>query len=146
MVVLLVLLLLGVLAILDSISVDRAASVLQEQRLEAEQALRDGEEQYRKLFDDSGDLIQSVNPDGRFAYVNPQWLNVLGYTEDEAFNLNFLEVVHPDERDHCRGMFEDLRRRGETLSIETASIVFDGRPSKSIRPATDVPGACVMFV
>ena len=126
-VVLAVLLLLGALVMLDRIAAERATGVLREQRRVAERALRDGEERYRHLFENSGDLIQSISADGKFEYVNPQWVRVLGYSEQEAYGLDFLEAVHPDERDHCRAVFESLQRGEGTQSVETVFLGKDGR-------------------
>ena len=39
--------------------------------------LRESEERYRDLFENANDLIQCVDAEGRFVYVNKKWLETL---------------------------------------------------------------------
>jgi PAS domain S-box-containing protein len=64
-------------------------------RKQAEERLRLSEEQYRDLFENATDLIQSVTPDGHFLYVNHAWRVKLGYTESEITDLTILDIIHP---------------------------------------------------
>ncbi len=61
--------------------------------------LRQSEEKYRTLFEDSNDLIFITALDGRIEAVNPACFAVLGYSRDEAQNLNALDFyINPAER------------------------------------------------
>jgi len=64
-----------------------------------QETLRASEERYRDLFENATDLIQSVDADGRFLYVNAAWRNTLGYTPEEVAVLSLLDVIHPDHRE-----------------------------------------------
>jgi PAS domain S-box-containing protein len=79
--------------------------------LERQSAL---ERQYGELFNNVNDLIQSLHPDGSFAYVNPAWLNALGYTAAEIRRLAFRDVVHPDDLPRCTRWLEQAMG-GQTL-------------------------------
>ncbi len=72
-----------------------------------QQALKVSEELYRDLFENATDLIQSLDTEGRFLYVNNAWKKALGYHEDELPAMNILDVVHPDDR----APFLAIRRR-----------------------------------
>jgi PAS domain S-box-containing protein len=58
--------------------------------------LRLSEEQYRDLFENATNLIQSVSPEGAFRYVNRAWRETLGYGEAALAKLSFFEVLHPN--------------------------------------------------
>lgn len=88
------------------------------ERALAEDALRQSEERFRELFENANDLIQAVSPDGRFIYVNPAWCRTLGYEADEIESLTMFDVIHPQSRDHCMQLFQQIMS-GETVdSIE----------------------------
>lgn len=96
----------------------------------AEQALARSERRYRELFESSGDMIQSVDSEGRFHYVNPTWLKALGYSEEEVQHLHFFDVVAPEEKAHCQELFESLvSGRQQNVQVETVFLTRgDRRP------------------
>ena len=51
----------------------------------SKQALSASEHRYQDIFDNAGDMIQSLNIDGTIQIVNQTWLNVMEYTADEIF-------------------------------------------------------------
>jgi len=66
------------------------------------EALRSSEERYRDLFENATDLIQSVDPEGRFLYVNKAHMNTLGYSEQELREITLLDMVEPDVVERMR--------------------------------------------
>ncbi|HSG66968.1 MAG TPA: PAS domain S-box protein [Gammaproteobacteria bacterium] len=95
-------------------------------RKATENALRESEERYRDLFDNATDLIQSVGPDGSLRYVNAAWRRTLGYDESEIAELSMLDVVHPDDRDHCRQLFDRVTRGEAVHQISTVFVTKAG--------------------
>jgi PAS domain S-box-containing protein len=75
-------------------------------RLQAETALRESEENFRKIFENSAiGMILSL-PDFRFQLVNPAWVSMMGYTEEEFRKISFKEITHPDD---LAGDIENIR-------------------------------------
>lgn len=97
------------------------------ERLKAQQELRESEERYRDLFENANDLIQSVRADGHFGYVNRTWKETLGYTEQDLQTMTFMDIIHPDEREHCFELFGRVMQGQNVPSLETAFITKDGR-------------------
>jgi PAS domain S-box-containing protein len=61
--------------------------------------LRANEHRYKALVENGADAIAILGGDGSPTYVSPSISNVLGYTEEEALNLNLFELIHPADRD-----------------------------------------------
>lgn len=96
------------------------------------------------LIENASDLIQAVDPQGRFLYVNRAWREALGYGEGEIPGLTMMDVIHPDARLHCRELFqrvmagEDVgrvdvafvRKAGGVIQVEGSvnCRITDGRP------------------
>ncbi|MBE9505652.1 MAG: PAS domain S-box protein, partial [Chloroflexi bacterium] len=65
----------------------------------AQQALKNSEEKYRSLFEQSREAIALVDPTGRTLEVNQAWLDLSGYSRDELSGFNAAEGwANPEER------------------------------------------------
>ncbi|MFN6531443.1 adenylate/guanylate cyclase domain-containing protein [Nostoc sp. ChiSLP03a] len=91
-------------------------------RKQAEDALVESEERYRDLFENANDLIQCVNPSGRFLYVNRAWRETLGYSEAEIANMSVFDIIHPEFKQGCLQRFYRVLS-GENLGQVTAIFV-----------------------
>jgi len=93
---------------------------------EAEGEIREREERYRDLFENATDLIQSVNTDGRFLYVNDAWQKTLGYSEEDVPNLSLWDIIHPDYIPKCREIFQKVISGEPVDNIEVVFITKGG--------------------
>ena len=87
-------------------------------RLLSQRALEASETRYRDLVENAHDLIQSVNPDGRFEFVNEAWRRRLGYSEQDLETLTLFDVVAPEHHALCRGLTERLARGEQVPHVE----------------------------
>jgi len=68
--------------------------------VETGQALRESEEKYRALFEQSVDAISLAAPDGRILEANSAWFNLFGHEPDDLATLNARNTyAQPSERD-----------------------------------------------
>jgi PAS domain S-box-containing protein len=79
----------------------------------AEKRLKESEKQYRDLFENSSDLIQSIDRNGNLLYVNKAWLQTLGYTENESKKLNIRDIISNESN------YFDIENYIETLFTES---------------------------
>ena len=59
--------------------------------------LEQSEEKFRSSFDLAGIGMGLLNIDGKFILANKRFCEMLGYTEQELFDLTFADITHPDE-------------------------------------------------
>jgi urea ABC transporter urea binding protein len=98
------------------------------ERSKAAEKLRVSEHRYHDLIDGTFDMIQSVTPDGRFAFVNNAWLNTLGYTKEEVPKLHINQVIHHECLQNCSEIFKRTISGESIDDVEATFITKDNRP------------------
>jgi PAS domain S-box-containing protein len=109
-------------------------------RKHAEHALRESEQKYRTLFEESKDIVYISTPEGQFLDINPAGVELFGYdSREELLQINISEdlYVHPFDREEfqyvmaTQGFIKDFevmfkRKDGQQLSVLiTATTVHD---------------------
>ena len=95
----------------------------------------------RVLVDQSLAGIYQVR-DGRFAYVNPRFAEIFGYTTDEILALpSILDLVDPADRELVAG---NLRQRVER-GVEQVRYEFRGRTKDGRSVAVEVHGSRLLI-
>jgi len=74
----------------------------------AEAALRESEQRFRRVFEQSPLGKAMADLDFRLRSVNPALCAMLGYTEAELIGRRFLDVVHPDDQELCSRLARSL--------------------------------------
>jgi two-component system sensor kinase FixL len=84
----------------------------------AEVILRESEERYRVLAENSSDLIMRLNREGDVLYASPASRLLLGLEPTEIRSGRILdELVHPDDRARLTAMREAFLWKGKPVSI-----------------------------
>ena len=68
-----------------------------EQRMQAEQQLKDSEARYRLLADNSNDMVFQLDSDLVRRYVSPACREILGYPPEEMVGIKPVSMAHPDD-------------------------------------------------
>ncbi len=66
------------------------------QRKQAEAALVESEERFRRIFEEGPLGMALAGSDYRFLKVNAAFCEMIGYTEQEFMHLTFKDITHPD--------------------------------------------------
>ena len=77
-------------------------------RMRTEQALRNTEERWRSVFENSAIGVALADLNGRLLVVNPTYQKMLGYTEEEFQTLSFLDLTHEDYVEGCELLAAEL--------------------------------------
>ncbi len=83
------------------------AEIAERERVESQReaalgALRESEEKYRLLVENTDDLICEIDAGGRFLFVNSQYHAMLGYELETLLGTSALELIHPDDLDRSQ--------------------------------------------
>ncbi|MDP2807521.1 MAG: PAS domain S-box protein, partial [bacterium] len=114
------------------------------ERKKGEQILKESETRFRALAEASPAGIFAYRE--KFIYVNPACQALTGYSPEEALNMNFWELVHPDHREMVKQLglarqrgekvpanyeFKIIRKDGQARWIDFAGsqASYDGQPS-----------------
>jgi len=107
-------------------------------RVQTEAALRDNEQRFRSIFEQSPigiGVIDSLK--SSFIQINPKYCEIVGRTSDEMQSMNFNMVTHPDDIDKDRDELQKL------INGEIRTYNFDKR---YIRPDQSVVWAHLTIV
>lgn len=76
----------------------------------------------KELFDSSNDLIQIIKPDGELRFVNQTWKFKMGYSDEELYDLKFLDLIHPEKRKETEEAFDRSRDKRSAQKLTTILI------------------------
>jgi len=96
------------------------------ERKRTEEAIRESEDKFHRLFENAPLGYQSLDENGNFVELNDTWCKLLGYTKEEVLGRNFSEFIHPDFREHFKENFPKFKSMGYILGVEFEMIKKDG--------------------
>lgn len=90
------------------------------QQKQSNEALRQSEERFYKIFDNSPDIINILGmEDGRYIEVNKKSIEILGYTREEVLGKTPDEIkIFVDEKDFNETFFKTLTEQGKINNLE----------------------------
>ncbi len=84
------------------------------------------EEELDSFFRLSLDMLAVADLDGRFRRLNPAWERVLGWSREQLMSRQYMEFVHPEDREDTVAQSEGLIRGSETTSFTNRYLCADG--------------------
>jgi PAS domain S-box-containing protein len=92
----------------------------------SEQRLRRAERHRAGFFELSLDLLSIFDEEGYFSECNPSWERVLGYGLEELRGKQFIELVHPDDRERTQAEAAAIIDGKRTVHFENRYVRKDG--------------------
>ncbi len=96
------------------------------ERIKNNIALRESENRFRTLFENSSDLMQIVASNGHFLHVNPAWLKAFNYSPAEVKDLTIFDIIADDCQGHCQDTFQQVLSEDKVHEIDTTFIAKNG--------------------
>ena len=94
---------------------------------QSQQSLREAEEKYRRIFENSKDMIFITTPEGSFLDINPTGVQTLGYKDRETLLQS--SVLDTYDRSEDRQRFrEEISKEGFVKDFEVKLRKKDGTP------------------
>lgn len=87
-----------------------------------ERALSASEQQFRSIFEQVGDIIYTVEPDGTFSAISPSCERMLGWKPEEWLGRPFTQAVHPDDLPQLQALFIKAQA-GEPMPVILARVL-----------------------
>ncbi|HEY9875115.1 MAG TPA: PAS domain S-box protein, partial [Candidatus Obscuribacterales bacterium] len=91
------------------------------------QPLRQNEERFRSLVQNSSDIITILDRNGIIIYESPSVEPILGYESEELLGKNKFDYVHPEDLLSVQAAFDKvIQNHGNVVSIENRFRHKDG--------------------
>lgn len=81
-----------------------------------EEELKRSEEKYRKLIENSHEIIYQLSLDGTFLYVSPAWTHFLGHPVNDVIRHSMTEFIHEEDLKVCFDAIEVMLKTGNRLA------------------------------
>jgi len=89
-------------------------------------ALQDSESKYRNLVETSGDLIWSVDENGRWTFINQACREIYGFEPEEMLGRQFIDFQPAEQAEKDLKVFDEIKNGTPAFQYETAHFRKDG--------------------
>ncbi len=125
-------------------------------RKRTEQALREREDRYRSLYNNTPAMLQSIDSQGCLLSVSEHWLASMGYTRGEVLGRKAVEFMTPASRHHAEAVvlpdyfktgtcsdvpYQFVKQNGKVMDVLLSAIAerdANGTIIRSLAVLTDV--------
>src|SRR6185369_12560081 len=96
------------------------------ERMATQQALKESEERFRTMADNSPVMIWVSAADSSCTYVNNRWCEFTGRTMQQELGNGWTESIHPEDRDRSFAVYENCVAERKPFAVEYRLRRYDG--------------------
>ena len=86
--------------------------------LEAAKKIKEEENKIENFLNNSVQIIQSFDKNGKIVFVNDAWRELLGYNNEDLKSINLFDIISDDYKNHCSVIFKDVLEGIPAFDIE----------------------------
>ena len=105
----------------DRLMLERAFDLSSQELIQVNEELKESEEKYRLIAENTADLIVATDMNLRFTYISPSIMRTHGFTVEEAMNMTLNQVLTPESLQNLLTVFE------EEMKLEATETADPGR-------------------
>jgi len=100
------------------------------ERQRAEDELKESEDRFRSLTENSPDIIFTLENDGLIAYLNPAFENILGYKREEAAEKYFADFIKSEDNKKYSHIFKKINAKKDIVRDAVITMVHKNGESR----------------
>lgn len=101
------------------------ANAIQNAKLQIQ--LRHSEDRYRALVEVTANIVWKTDSKGQADFVTRGWQNLTGQTDEEMADWGWINVIHPDDRDHAARLWAEAVAAKQAYFNEYRVLGRDGK-------------------
>jgi PAS domain S-box-containing protein len=105
----------------DRLMLERAFDLSSQELIQVNEELKESEEKYRLIAENTADLIVVTDMNLRFTYISPSIMRIHGVTVEEVMNMTLGQVMTPGSLQNLLTVFE------EEMKLEATGTADPGR-------------------
>ncbi|MFN5493728.1 MAG: PAS domain S-box protein [Bacteroidota bacterium] len=103
-------------------------SVLDQTELKkSEKSLLESQRVYRDLFENSMEIIQSFDQNGKLHFCNRTWHEKLEYSQEDLENITLFDIIADEYKPHCQIMFQEVMQGKRITEVQVEFISKSGK-------------------
>ena len=83
------------------------------ERNQVKELLRESDDSYRDLVENSSDMITTHDLDGNILSLNKATIKIIGYSKEEIINMNLRNIIAPEYRKLFNAYLDKIKKTGE---------------------------------